>query len=172
MKLNWFTNEEDHQNSIPADILYLSKRWCGNSKSILIVGGSSKYVEIFKHLNTTHLNLKEIENLSEEGTNLSFDYILCYHSLSELNFGQCNKILSFMSKILKQKGEIYLTLLSKDSYFYKNKINTDNNLYVSEKQLEKLLNPFLIKNIEYTKRLKPDNKINPHFYILASKRFV
>lgn len=170
MNLNWFNKEEDHANSIPADILYLSKRWQGKSKNILIVGGSSKYIKIFEHLEVTHWRLEELEKMVKDKTSFSFDYILCYHSLSELNFQRCDNILSFLSDVLKQNGEIYLTLLSKDSYFYKNKEETNNNLYVSEKQLEKLLNHFLIKNIEYTKRLKPDNKINPHFYILASKK--
>ena len=36
MKLNWCEKEEDHKNSIPADILYLSKRWCNKSKKLLL----------------------------------------------------------------------------------------------------------------------------------------
>lgn len=170
MKLNWCEKEEDHKNSIPADILYLSKRWCNKSKKLLIVGNCSKYKNNFNHLNITCWNLQQLINKSNKFGNYIFDYILCYHSLSELHFQECRKILSFLSNILNQNGEIYLTLLSKDSYFFKHNIRTDNNLYVNQKELATLLNPFKIKNIEYTKRLKPDKKNNPHYYILASSK--
>lgn len=170
MKLNWYYNEENHRDTIPADILYLSQRWNDYSKKILIIANSSKYKQTFKQLDVTFWSLENIKNILTNSSKYHFDYILCYHSLSELNFKECKDILVFLSHILNPNGEIYFTLLSKDSYFYKNKIKTDNNLYVNQKELTVLLSPFLIKNIEYTKRLKPDNKINPHYYILAGVR--
>lgn len=169
MKLNWYINKENHSSSIPADILYLGNRWNIKFKKILIVGTLLKYTSIFNELNITCWNLEELKKQSQKPVKSHFDYILCYHSLSGLYFQECKKLLSFLSNILTQDGEIYLTLLSKDSYFFKNKIKTDNNLYVNQKELESLLTPFAIKNIEYTKRIKQDNKINPHFYILATK---
>ncbi len=169
MKLNWCINEENHKNTIPADILYLGNRWNCKSKTILIVGNSTKYLPIFNNLTISSWSLEQLINQSKKSNNSSFDYILCYHSLSELQFKDCKNILAFLYKILNKGGEIYLTLLSKDSYFYKHDVKTDNNLYINQKELPKLLEPFFIKNIEYTKRLKPDNKINPHFYILAIK---
>ena len=169
MEFNWCNSAENHKDSIPADILYLTQRWCEKTKKILIVGGKSKFVPIFSHLKITSWDLKKLVEQSKSSNKISFDYILCYHSLSELNLQQCKKILLFLCDILRPEGEIYLTLLSKDSYFYKNKIKTDNNLYVNQNDLKALLHPFAIKNIEYTKRLKPDRKTNPHFYILASK---
>lgn len=168
MKLNWFPKEENHKDTIPADILYLSKRWNIKNKSMLIISNSNKYLNEFNKLNITTWNINDIKyNLNNSLT--KFDYILCYHSLSELFLDECEKILLSLSKSLKEDGEIYLTILSKDSYFYKNKTTT-NNLYVNKNELVQLLQPFSIKNIEYTKRIKPDNKINPHYYVLASPK--
>lgn len=169
MKLNWYINEENHKTTIPADILYLGNRWNNKPKSILIIGNSTKYLSIFNNLNISTWNLETLINESKHHDSPCFDYILCYHSLSKLHLSNCKNIILFLYKILNNGGEIYFTFLSKDSYFYKNKIKTENNLYVNQKELQKILAPFYIKNIEYTKRIKPDNKPNPHFYVLATK---
>ena len=168
MKLNWFPKEENHKDTIPADILYLSKRWNVKNKSSLILGKSNKYLNEFNKLKITTWNNNDLKN-NLNNSLIMFDYILCYHSLSELYFDECEKILLSLSKSLKENGEIYLTILSKDSYFYKPH-TSNNNLYVSKNELTRLLQPFLVKNIEYTKRIKKDNKVNPHYYILASRK--
>ena len=169
MKLNWFPKEENHKETIPADILYLSNRWNSKNKSILIICNSNKYLNEFNKLNITTWNINELKYNIINSLITKFDYILCYHSLSELCFEECEKVLLFLSQSLKENGEIYLTILSKDSYFYKNH-SSNNNLYVNKNELVRLLQPLLIKNIEYTKRIKQDNKINPHYYILASRK--
>ena len=152
MKLNWFPKEENHKNTIPADILYLSNRWNGKNKSILIICNSNKYSNEFSKLNITTWSVNDLKRNLNNSSSAQFDYILCYHSLSELYFEECEKILSFLSP-----------------YFYKNS-TSNNNLYVNKNELVRLLQPLLIKNIEYTKRIKQDNKINPHYYILASRK--
>lgn len=169
MKLNWFPKEENHKNTIPADILYLSDRWNSKNKSILIICNSNKYSNEFNKLNITTLSINDLKHNLNTSSPAQFDYILCYHSLSELYFEECEKVLLFLSQSLKENGEIYLTILSKDSYFYKHH-TPNNNLYVNKNELVRLLQPLLIKNIEYTKRIKQDNKINPHYYILASRK--
>lgn len=168
MKLNWFKEIENHTTSIPADILYLQYRW-SSKNNILIVGNSKKYNGVFSKLQVTQLDISTLKLRIKKNTLNAFDCILCYHSLSSLNYLECQKLLGELSNSLKDNGEIYLTLLSKDSYFYKHDIKTDNNLYITQKDLAHLLSCYSIKNIEYTKRIKPDNKDNPHYYILASK---
>lgn len=44
-----------------------------------------------------------------------------------------------LSKLLKDDDKIYLTLLSTNSYSYKHKIKTNNNLYIAQKELAQLL---------------------------------
>ena len=168
MKLNWCKDNENHSTSIPADILYLQSRW-SNNHNILIIGNSKKYNEVFSKLKVTQLDISTLKTQIKNNNLKPFECILCYHSLSSLNFSKCQKLLEELSKLLKDKGEIYLTLLSKDSYFYKHNIKTDNNLYITQKELAHLLGCYSIKNIEYTKRIKADRKYNPHYYILATK---
>ena len=169
MKLNWYKKTEDHSLTIPADILYLKHRWSTIYKNILIVGQSLKYNQVFANLSIKNIDVDAIKTQEDYKNIEHFDCILCYHSLSSLSYKECQMVLSKLAELLNRDGEIYLTILSKDSYFYKNKSKTENNLYVNQSDLEVLLQPFSLKDIEYTKRITSNNRPNPHYYILATK---
>lgn len=161
-------NFDNHQSSIPADIIYLKYRWKNKKYKNMLIIGNSKYNQVFNF--TKRKTMSPDEALSYN-IDKKYDCILCYHSLSEFNIVQASNLLKKLQKALVSEGEIYLTILSKDSFFYKNNMKNNNQLYLNQTEVEEMVKAFDVINIEYTYRLTKENKNNPHYYLLVKKMY-
>lgn len=118
--------------------------------------------------------------------NESFDCMLAYNSISHTDSNGFKKILSEIKRVLKPNGEVYLTLGSKESFWFNNPIckyvdeNTrirvedgpENGIphyYIDDEDCKTLFNEFKIISIKNIKVLTEFGNFSPHYHIWLKK---
>ncbi len=143
---NWKKNEKDFWLRPVTHTAYLGQRWlCSDKKTILDVGcglgrnliyfakqygfrvtgiDNSEYAINYVKQAAMEENVA-VDVIKDDMFNMpfkngSFDCVFAYDVTSHLTSEQFLKVLSEINRVVKQGGEIYITLLSKSSANYKN----------------------------------------------------
>jgi len=112
----------------------------------------------------------------------SFDALLAYHVISHTDSIGIRKIIGEMNRVVRNKGELYFTLCSKESPTYKNKKykKVDRNtvlknegpeqniphFYSNEEEVKEILNGMKILIIRHIKDIF-SNTYSWHYFILC-----
>ena len=140
---NW-KKYEDELWLRPAKVCaYLSERWQNfGHKKLLDLGcglGRNSVYFAQKGFEVTALDISEngvtIDTLLGDFTQMNipegtFDCIVCYNVVFQQNTENFRKFVEKLKKVLKEDGELYITLISKDTLEYvttKNENRIDNN---------------------------------------------
>ena len=118
----------------------------------------------------------------------SFDCLLAYHVISHTDSKGIVKILSEIKRVLKDKGEFYITFCSKNSWSYKDAgypkldVNTvvkvedgaENGIphfYVDDKSIKDLLSDFKLITVRQVQDvvLEGHSYVSWHYFVLGSK---
>ena len=206
-------SDEDYWKEPSIESYYLINRWQKQDKKIFLDLGcglgrhtvqfaksgfntfafdlSEKSIEATKEwVNRENLNVDfkicDMINLPYEKE--SFDCILCRNVISHTDTEGMKKIVSGINRILKDAGECYLTLGSKETWHFKQnwpavdentKIRIEDgpengipHFYADEKLISELFKDFEIVIFQHMEdfRLREATSSNWHYYMLIKKK--
>ncbi|MFO7882798.1 MAG: methyltransferase domain-containing protein [Kosmotogaceae bacterium] len=206
---DWKRVKEDIWHRPSEDVYYLLHRWKENGyKRFLDLGcGMGRHSIFFAEngFQVTGYDLSESglkilkESAKEKNLNIdivkgditslpfeneSYDAILSYHSVYHVDSEGMSKVIKEIQRVLKRGGEIYLTLLSKNTYSYsapdsvvvnenvRLKKEQDGNIfphyYVDYEDIEELFKEFHIISIRQIEDFYKD-KSGCRYFVLLSK---
>lgn len=211
---NWemVANDNEYWNSAAPEVYYLSENWKSkNFKDVLDVGCGLGRNCIFlakKGFNVSGFDLspKSVEQTllkaKEQGVELgefvvadmlsfpfkdnSFDALLAMNVISHTDKEGFLRILGEIKRVLKDGGEAYFTLGSKESYWFNNpackyideytKIRVEDgpengipHFYIGDEDCKTLFNDFKIIKINNVRELTQFGNFSPHYHIWLKK---
>lgn len=116
----------------------------------------------------------------------SFDCMLALNVISHTDIKGFQQILNEIKRVLKPGGEIYFTVGSKDSYWFKNpkcpyvddytRIRIEDgpengipHFFIDDNDCKVLFNDFTILRIQYIRDIDPNSNASPHYFIWLKK---
>ena len=211
---NWnlVANDDKYWNSPSPEIYFLSENWkeknftefldigCGFGRNCIFMAKhnfkvstfdlSKKSVEITKKnakiqgIKFNDIRVADMLNIPYPDN--SFDCILAMNVISHTDKNGFDKILSEIKRVLKVNGEVYFTVGSKESFWFKNtdclyvdeftKIRVENgpengipHFFINDNDCKTLFNDFKIIQILNIRDLTQVGKFSPHYHIWLKK---
>mgnify|MGYP000250597888 CR=1 FL=1 len=204
---NWEISKEDIWEEPCEDLYYYIYRWknkkfksildlgCGMGRNTLLLAendfsvsgidlseyGVNKTIDRISSKNLkANVICGDINSLPYE--NNAFDALLAYHVISHTDSSGIYRILDEMKRVVKNRGELYFTLCSKQSPSFSNpeyskidentiikKDGPEENIphfYTTEDQLPSLLCDMKILKLRHTKDIY-NNSYSWHYFILC-----
>lgn len=158
---DWTDVTSDSWNLISEEFLPVAINWCQKFKSILDLGtGKGRHAFFFAKngLSSSAIDLSEsgIEYVKQTAKELglevnakvadmisipfedeSFDGIICFHTIYHTDFNGMKKVLSEIYRLLKDRGEAYLTFNSKENPNFDKDKSIDGYTMISSEGFEK-----------------------------------
>jgi len=212
---DWNRNTQEFWNTPSEESYYLLNRWknknyrsfldlgCGLGRHSLLFARNDFMVDSFDLSNkviedlrakSNELGLKQITFTTGDMNQLpyadnSFDCLLAYHVISHTDSQGIKKIIKEIDRVLKEDGEFFLTVCSKNSWSFQEagypkydentiiKIedgpeNGIPHFYCDENTIKELFNTFNVINIKHTKDIilyGSELKNSWHYFILGTK---
>ena len=208
---DWDAVKSESWNEISEEFLPVALSWVRKYHSVLDIGtGKGRHAFFFAKngLKASAIDLSESsityvkEQIKEKGLdnidarvedmtelsyeNQSFDCVICFHTIYHTSYDGVVKALREINRVLKDKGEAFISFNTKDNPHYVKEKTVDGytmiategheagipHCYVDENDLFGLLQDFEIlsmnKEINYVRKGKETHGV--HFYVHVAKK--
>ena len=208
---DWDAVKSESWNEISEEFLPVALSWVRKYHSVLDIGtGKGRHAVFFakngfkasaidlsessityvkeqikeKGLDNIDARVEDMTKLSYE--NQSFDCVICFHTIYHTSYDGVVKALREINRVLKDKGEAFISFNTKDNPHYVKEKTVDGytmiategheagipHCYVDENDLFELLQDFEIlsmnKEINYVRKGKETHGV--HFYVHVAKK--
>ena len=208
---DWDAVKSESWNEISEEFLPVALSWVRKYHSVLDIGtGKGRHAFFFaqngfkasaidlsessityvkeqikeKGLDNIDARVEDMTELSYE--NQSFDCVICFHTIYHTSYDGVVKALREINRVLKDKGEAFISFNTKDNPHYVKEKTVDGytmiategheagipHCYVDENDLFELLQDFEIlsmnKEINYVRKGKETHGV--HFYVHVAKK--